>query len=380
MRDYFDPEWTEYIFGLLNTAAWQAAVLIAVAFVGSLCARCAIHRCRIWNACVLGLALVPVLSVLLPHVCFGYLDAAEPLHFPSFISRPTARDPNTFWTFSEGFWDDGLCRAAVFVWLGGAGVALMRIALAWIKIVRHLRLATPCEDRRIQAIFRETVPRPTSVTLLQLAGLRSAVCWQVHRPTIVLPAAATDLPDDVLRMIITHEWSHICRSDPGMLFLQRLVEVFYWFHPLVWFVALQNARYREYVCDDRVIAAGHDRTAYARCLAGLAASYSAPMSMVPAALGMLWGQHLVLRRVKRLVQLGGRAEIGSTSGRLIVGGAAFAAILLTALVRFYPVPNGCISTAQWTAWPPWTARALDTLGVRVRDYPLDGHRYDPRRN
>ena len=71
--------------------------------------------------------------------------------------------------------------------------------------------------------------------------------------------------------MIQHELAHVRRSDPGLLFLQRLVEVFYWFHPLVWWVALQTARYREFVCDDLVVAAGHRRKDYAQCFGKLAA-------------------------------------------------------------------------------------------------------------
>ena len=129
------------------------------------------------------------------------------------------------------------------------------------------------------------------------------------------------------------------------------------------------------MCDDLVVAAGHRRKDYAQCLGKLAAWYYAPLPMAPVGLGMLWGQHLVLQRVKRLVQAERAERNTSFVQRAAVWGMASSIVLLTALLRIEP---GCLErTARWTAWPPWTALALDTIGIRVRDYPLDAKRYDP---
>jgi bla regulator protein blaR1 len=263
------------------------------------------------------------------------------------------------------------------MWLAGVAVALGRIAASWINIVRLLRLARPASDHRVLAIVKRVVNEPHAVTVLELNGLMGPICWQMHRPKIILPADTHQLSDTELEMMIQHELAHVRRSDPSLLFVQRLVEVFYWFNPLVWWMALQTARYREFMCDDLVVTSGYRRKDYAECLGKLAVWYYAPFPMAPVGLGMLWGQHLVLQRVRRLVQTKSEERSTLFLQRAAYCGIAITMILIIALLRIKPDSVGLESVGRWTAWPPWTARALDTVGIRVRDYPLDSKRCDP---
>ncbi|MBI3463615.1 MAG: M56 family metallopeptidase [Planctomycetes bacterium] len=381
MRDYFDPDWTEYTFGLLMTATWQAAVLVIVAALGSLCTRRAVARSAIWTACTIGLALTPLISASLPHVFLLFGGELEPLHFPSAIARPhTAQvGQSSFWTFSEGNWSDGACRSVVYIWLAGVLVSLARLAAGWFHMVRRLRLALPCRNPRVLKIVERLVQPADRVTVLELFGLVGAICWQIHRPKIVLPADSHRLSDSELDMLIRHELAHVRRSDPGTLFLQRLVKIFYWFHPLTWWVTWQTSRYREFVCDDLVLATGHGPMEYAQCLGQLAVGYYAPPPLGPAGLGMVWSQHLVLQRVNRLVHGQCLHTTMSLTQRVALCAIASVLVLVAGVVRF-DLPMTSLSSSdpavRWTAWPPWSAGVLDTAGIRVRDFPLDGHRYD----
>lgn len=384
MRDYFNPDWTEYTFGLLFTATWQASVLVVLSMLGSVLTRRAVVRGAIWTACMVALVAAPVVSAILPHAFLAYAGRSEPLHFPSYIARPRTAwvGEHSFWTFSEGSAADGVCRAVVWIWAAGVMIAIARFAAGWINMVRLLRLARPCRDPRIGRIVDKLVVPADRVTVLEMEGLVGAICWQIHRPKIVLPADIGRLSDPELEMMIQHELVHVRRSDPGVLFLQRLIEVLYWFHPLVWWAALQGSRHREFVCDDLVVAAGYRADDYAKCLGQLAVWYYAPVPTSPASLGMTWGQHLVLQRVKRLIQghPSPTALSFSRSGALVAAVAGM--VLLTSVLRFEwnsIGPVGVHEIVQWTAWPPWSAQTLDTVGIRVRDFPLDGHRYDAGR-
>src|SRR5438093_553496 len=130
MREYFDPNWTEYAFGALFTVAWQAGVLVAVAQLGSLIARRAPVRAAIWSACTVGLSLTPVASLFLPHCFVAYMGLTEPLHFPTHIVRlgTPGVAGSGFWTIAERNWADGVCLALLFVWVAGVGFSLARMA------------------------------------------------------------------------------------------------------------------------------------------------------------------------------------------------------------------------------------------------------------
>jgi hypothetical protein len=97
---------------------------------------------------------------------------------------------------------------------------------------------------------------------------------------------------------------------------------------------------------------------------------------------MTWGQHLVLQRVKRLIQGDRLPTAMSVSRCAALGAVAAGLVLVTSVLRFEWNSIGSVGlnqAVQWTAWPPWSAQTLDTVGIRVRDFPLDGHRYDAGR-
>jgi beta-lactamase regulating signal transducer with metallopeptidase domain len=263
------------------------------------------------------------------------------------------------------------------VWAAGAVVALARLAWGWLRVASLLHLARPCRDPRVQQIVGRVLPLHDDVAVLEMQGLVGAICWQVHRPKIILPADTRRLTDAELEMMIRHEWAHLRRSDPSALFLQRLVEVFYWYHPLVWLATFQISKYREFTCDDAVVRAGFTANEYAECLGQLAFWNYAPLPLAPAGLGMLWNQHVVLLRVKRLVLGEYTARESSPVRRATHACAAALLIFSCSVLRVDCAAVSVRGTARWTAWPQWTAGALDTVGIEVRDFPLDAHRYDP---
>jgi hypothetical protein len=222
------------------------------------------------------------------------------------------------------------------------------------------------------------IPEASLVSVLQMHGLVGAVCWQIRRPKIILPAEIDRLSDSELEMIVRHEWAHLERSDPGGLFIQRIVEIVYWYHPLVWFATMQLGKYREFVCDDAVVHSGFSPADYALCLGQLAVWYYAPMPLAPAGLGLLWTQHLVLLRVRRLLDQPRLSHEMRRPQRMSLHLAAALVLMLCSIIRFdWQVKASTMSVVRWTAWPTWAAAALDTVGWQLRDFPLDAHRYDP---
>jgi beta-lactamase regulating signal transducer with metallopeptidase domain len=378
MREYFDPEWTEYLFGTLFTAAWQAAILVLVTSAASQCARRAASRCTIWTACIVGLAVVPVVSLLLPHCYLFYQSSAEPLHFPTHIPRPACPpDPaSDIWTLADGSRTAFVCRTLLYAWMIGAALAFGRLLWSWVSMTRLLRRVRPCRDQRVHRIMRRLSNLAVDVTVLELDGLVGAICWQIHGAKIILPTDTTLLAEHELEMMIRHELAHLRRSDPGMLFLQRLVEVAYWYHPLVWWATLKIAKYREFACDDLVVNSGHEPTEYAKCLGQLAMRYYALLPQAPAGLGIVWSQHVVLLRVKRLLAWAKLARDPSRAQRTCIVLAGAALMCFVSLVRIDCSAIGAGGRVGWTPWPTWSSGAVDALGIQLRDFPLDAHRYD----
>ena len=86
----------------------------------------------------------------------------------------------------------------------------------------------------------------------------------VFRPVVLLPAALLGrLPASQLDAVLAHEREHIARRDNLKAQLHALVEIAFWFHPLVWLIGRRLLDERERACDEAVVAKGHDPAEYA---------------------------------------------------------------------------------------------------------------------
>jgi TonB family protein len=72
-------------------------------------------------------------------------------------------------------------------------------------------------------------------------------------PKIYLPESVLSWQQSELKALILHEYVHIKRKDLFVIGLQNVVQLLFFFHPLVWLTIIQISRYREKACDDFAI-------------------------------------------------------------------------------------------------------------------------------
>ena len=94
----------------------------------------------------------------------------------------------------------------------------------------------------------------------------SPFCWQLHRPAIVVPDLLLDFPVEEQRAVLNHELVHLSAQHPLRLFLQRIVEALFWFHPLVWWSSRQAAAAREFRCDAQAVDSQQEVAVYLQSL------------------------------------------------------------------------------------------------------------------
>ena len=86
----------------------------------------------------------------------------------------------------------------------------------------------------------------------------------IFSPTLLMPAGiASHLAPAQLDAILAHELCHWRRRDNLTAAIHMLVEVLFWFHPLVWWLGGRLVVERERACDESVIQSGRDRETYA---------------------------------------------------------------------------------------------------------------------
>lgn len=266
----------------------------------------------------------------------------------------------------------GICQ---WIWITGASTIFLVVAAGMIKAIIVVRRAERNEQLRQRLL--EWVPalqsasRPIDVRLSDAST--GAFCWQFHRPVIALPSILVDFPPAEQAAIVRHELAHLHRQHPLHLFMQRVVESIYWFHPLVWWASRQAAAAREIRCDRDAVASKHEVAIYLRSLLRLIEMRLNTPSLLPAGLGFLGDTSLLRRRTDLLVDSFEGREKAFSRWRALM--AMVGAVLVCVLV-WLPVNPRASRRADWSPWPQWSARTLEAVGYPVRDYEIDSHRID----
>ena len=197
-----------------------------------------------------------------------------------------------------------------WLWAGGVGVMLLALAAGmWRANVPGPRFAArPAFDA--DAIWNRRpleLGLPLSPIDVRVSNISvSPFCWQLHRPTIVVPDLLLDFPIDEQRAVLNHELVHLSAQHPLCLFLQRIVESIFWFHPLVWWSSRQAAAAREFRCDAQAVESRQEVAVYLQSLLRLIEARIPSPTALPAGLGFLGDTSLLSRRADVLAETLGK--------------------------------------------------------------------------
>lgn len=262
-----------------------------------------------------------------------------------------------------------------WTWGLGAMIVFAIVVAGLIKAIAIVRRAQINDSLRQQmlASVPELASESSAIDVRLSDASTGAFCWQIHRPMIAVPKVTLEFPVDEQAAIVRHELAHLRRHHPLHLFLQRLVEAIYWFHPLVWWASRQAAAAREFRCDSDAVTSRHEAAVYLRSLLRLVEMQLDVPSLLPAGLGFLGNGSLLSRRANLLAESFDRPARLQSRWRPVL---ALAAAVLACASVWLPVNPRASRRAEWSPWPNWTARSLEAVGIDVRDYEVDGYRLD----
>ncbi len=255
------------------TLAIAVIVDSSLILAAGLCATALLRRrsaaLRHWVllAAMSGAALVPALELILPPwrlaIASPSISAVTgPLTISS-EALPVTATPGRAAVPTAGF---DRAQFVAMVWGGGALIGFVILSaglwrLSWLAKRGHVvsdgplresidALAKTPRQRRVQLLIQEMHP-----------GL--VVTWGMRRPTILLPASATDWPESRQHAVLLHELAHVERGDWAMRIFALALRCAYWFNPLVWMVDHRVQQESERACDDVVLGAGVNGADYA---------------------------------------------------------------------------------------------------------------------
>jgi len=99
-----------------------------------------------------------------------------------------------------------------------------------------------------ETLNMRTVPR---VVLSQ--SVSTPAVFGVWRPVLIMPAEEiSKISKDQARHFLLHEFAHIKRGDLVILAFEAILQIIYWFNPLVWLARTHIKNLRELCCDATV--------------------------------------------------------------------------------------------------------------------------------
>ena len=139
----------------------------------------------------------------------------------------------------------------VVIWVAGCVALGARWLTRWLRIKDAARSATPAP-----------VEAPIEVRSTPLLWEPGVV--GILRPVLLLPEGiSARLTPSQLQAVIAHELCHVRRRDNLTAAMHMVVEVLFWFHPLVWWIGARLVDERERACDEAVVELGNEPQTYA---------------------------------------------------------------------------------------------------------------------
>jgi len=156
------------------------------------------------------------------------------------------------------------------IWFCGFVVVFAMWLMRWHRIAVAMRRAiTMVEGREVEALRRvERMGghRRRTDLLLSPALLEPGI-FRILHPVLLWPEGISQHLDEAqLEAILAHEMCHIRRRDNLTAVLHMMVEIIFWFHPLVWWLEARLVEERECACDEEVLLLGNQPQVYAESI------------------------------------------------------------------------------------------------------------------
>ena len=342
----------------------QAAIVVAITHWLGRVTNSEQTKCQLWVACHSLILLLVGIGLLLPH-----LRVFHPWSTVNEKSALVLLDVQ-----------QKLGEAVFWIWAAGFVVALVAFVLRTFQINRFIR---DCREIDLNQI---SLGMPDNELAIDHSGAQQTVkilandavagpfCWQFHRPYIVLPNFLLGLDRRQLHLIIRHELAHLRAGHPVQLFIQRVVEMIFWFHPIVWWSSHQSALAREFACDAAVVESPGGVSDYLHTLLAVIQAGTGRPEAPSASISFGRGKTIVTKRAERLVAIA-RGVRPKRVLRLSPVAAHASLIVLTVLVSFVRMPVNISASAKspWSPWPTWSAHVLHDFGVQARDFETYDH-------
>lgn len=261
-------------------------------------------------------------------------------------------------------------QAIVFlVWLAGVVVLFALLIQRMLFVKGLIAQSEPPSQRLLETLneCRRQIGIRTHVELrLSKSTISPAVCG-LFKPTIILPASLLQkLSKEKLRAVLIHELAHIKRADIWVNLLQTVLQVVYFYNPLLWLVNAKIRQVREQAVDETVLVhLGPETQSYSNTLIDIAEMTFSQPNFSLRLIGVVESKKTLERRIKYMLT----RPIPKSSKLGIVG------LIVIVVIGAILLPMGCNPPEQTALERPVKdGRIADNIivpGLRVGEYTFD---------
>jgi bla regulator protein blaR1 len=189
----------------------------------------------------------------------------------------------------------------VQIWLVGVSVFFIKLIFDVWAVNRMKTNGLKSVNIQTQTKFNELIKAlkiTKKIEIFESNQTSSPIVIGNLKPFILLPMGLTsDLTINELEAILAHELAHIKRYDFLVNILQSIVEIIFFFNPMIWWISAQVRQEREHCCDDFSVAITGDKMLLVNALAQV------ETFRINQPLAMAFGKKkmTLLSRVKRIL-------------------------------------------------------------------------------
>lgn len=294
---------------LLAHNVWQSIIIFGIAFLILKLVKnvSAEEKSWSWSVTLFALALLPLAAFLpgkgieLETVQAPVVSSFEQSEVPEFAPtlKSTSKAKTKINMASPGgfslpkFGKEDLLMAFMVIWLLGTGFSLLRLTYACFNALKLRDGAYPYAGP-------EDAHWPSNVEVAVSNSINGPIVIGVFKPLILIPRSfAFDMVQEELKPLLYHELAHIKRRDNLLHFVERIIIAFYWWNPIMHYIAARISEERELACDDRAASSCGDNLVYAKSLLKGARKLMGDNKPV-LGLAVLRRESVLSKRIKRL--------------------------------------------------------------------------------
>jgi beta-lactamase regulating signal transducer with metallopeptidase domain len=224
-------------------------------------------------------------------------------------------------------------------WLFVVICLLIRLLYSELRISQILEQTQSIDTRSLPVDFSELCHDAGLMMPVQLYSadwVRSPFAAGIIRPVIVIPKhfLVSCQPSEI-RWIILHELAHIRRCDPLIKFIQNLIQIVFFFHPIVWITNRIIDCFREFSCDDAAMV--RTDSSPEECGEGflrIVLLTNTPVPVLPGTVSLFYSKRLIKERLMRIINHNRSNYTFNT----------FTMALVMGVVALLTIPTGVISS------------------------------------